>query len=237
MRVKIGETAIASIPVDISYRCSSCRKDNLETQTLTGEAYTGSILGVNLERNLRGKAQNNLQDKLEALLSTDNIQNYSKTAFTCRCRHCGHAEPWAKMNYARLDKIRNFFLLPMLLTGVFALAMLSDLGEPSVLPLQITLGVLFLITAGIYFGINIYKKNHTKKMEVLMYTLPQESWPKILPYSKERHDLFRKAMAAAPIHPHATTSVVYNTWICNSCGTSNSTQTSQCKKCGRYKSS
>jgi ribosomal protein L40E len=74
--------------------------------------------------------------------------------------------------------------------------------------------------------------SNNKKMEALIAALPKESLPTILPHAKERHDALKTVPRST-----APKEFKYDTWICQECGTQNTTQSSQCRKCGKYKTS
>ena len=232
MRVKTGETATARVTVNVQFRCSSCGKDNLTTQQVEGSAYSGTIMGFNLDRNLQEHAVENLQKNLAEIMDPDYSGRYRKAAFTCKCSYCNHAEPWAKMNYELLDKVRVFCLFPMLFFGVMSLAMLNGWETLGALPF-IVWGIT-LLSAGAFFGIGIYKNKNTAKMEVLTARLPAESLPTVSLRTRERYkpSSFRKTDGDCSGEPGE---VIYDKWVCEHCGTKNSMQYTQCKKCGKYK--
>ena len=229
MRVKTGEVATARLIVDIWYRCSSCGKDNLVTETIKGSAHTGTFMGVNLDQNLAGHAQDALKANLTTVLDQNNSQRFRTAGFTCHCKNCGHAEPWARMNYDRLEKPNAVSVSILIVSIIMSLVGLSS--GPFNFMHYFFFGLLAL-SAAACLGISAYKNKNSEKMEQLIASLPRESLPVILPRSKERHDSFSRGSGN-----HTAAEVTYDKWVCKECGTQNSMQYAQCKKCGKFKSS
>lgn len=125
MRVKIGETATASLTVDVRYRCSVCGVDNLTMQTIKALAHTSTVFGINLNSSLHQTAKNNLIKTLTSILDVNNPQRFRQAGFKCRCTNCGHIEPWAKMNYERLENLKVLSVVLMVLSGMLLLARLN----------------------------------------------------------------------------------------------------------------
>lgn len=229
LRVKTGETATASLIVDVLYQCSACGKENLTTQTIKGTAHTGTIMGINLDGNLYPNAQNELKKNLSTILDQNNSQRFRQVGFNCQCRNCGHAEPWAKMNYDHLEKPNTFSLSVLIISGIMSMVGLS--AGPFNFMHYLFFSLLAL-SAAACIGISVYKSKHNEKMEQMIAALPAKSLPTILPHSQERHKMFHMSVGARP-----TETVSYDTWVCKECNTTNSMQYAQCKKCGKFKSS
>ena len=228
MRIKTGETAFVDLTVDVQYRCSFCGKDNLIAQTITSSAYTPTIMGFNLDRNISRSAMVALNDKLSAISDKRNPKRFRAVGFTCKCKNCGNAEPWARMNYKHLEKTNTISMCALMYSLMFSL---MSLGAKSIKFMHILSYVILAVSATICACINVYKFNNTKKMERLLTTLPQESFPSVVAYSGERHKEFEKSLAKF----HDLKEASYDIWVCKECGTNNSMQYSQCKKCGKFK--
>lgn len=183
MRVKTGETVTAQLAVDIQYRCSSCGKDNLATDTIKASAHTGSVMGINLDQNLTGHAVDNLKANLTTVLDQNNPQRFRTAGFTCRCKFCGHAEPWARMNYDKLEK-PNAISISILIVSIIMLFVGLIGGRFNFVHLFFF--ILLVLSAAACIGIAKYKNKNNEKMEQLIATLPQESLPIILPHFKRR---------------------------------------------------
>lgn len=190
MPIKIGETATATARVDVQYRCSSCGKDNLETQSLSGMVETGTIFGINLNQHLHADAQKSLLENMELIMDESNPGRYTRARFTCACRHCGHIEPWAKMNYSALDMPQKI-LLYVLVFGI--LPLLPTFSLRPISWFHIIVWTLYGLCAAAFAGILFYKYNNDIKMQALTLALPCESIPIVTIYAKERHEAFRKA--------------------------------------------
>lgn len=227
MRVKTGETVTARLIVDVQYRCSSCGKDNLVTETIKGSAHTGTIMGINLDQNLAGHAGDNLRANLATVLNQSDPHRFRTAGFTCKCKNCGHAEPWARMNYDKLEKPNTISISILIVSIIMSLVGLG-IGEFNFMHFFFA---ILALSASACIGISTYKNKNSEEMEQLIAMLPQESLPTILPHSKERHDVFSRASAS-----HTPVEVTYDKWVCKECGTQNSMQYAQCKKCGKFKS-
>lgn len=229
MRVKTGETATTRLKVDVFYRCSVCGEDNLVTETITGSAHTGTIMGINLDQNLSAHAAENLQENLSTILDQDNPQRFRVANFTCKCRNCRHAEPWANMN---CDDLQPLYTISRCVLSVSIFMLLTGLISASFNAVHcVFLALLCLSIAGCR-GVQRHKTKRLEKMEQEIAELPLESLPTILPHSKERHSIFNRNLKVT-----SSGEVTYNKWVCRECGTENSVQYAQCKKCGKYKSS
>jgi len=227
MRVIVGEQATARLLVDVQYRCSSCGKDNLATETLKGSAYTPTLMGFNVVQNLTDRAKDKLIEKLANVSNKADPHRFRAMGFTCICKYCGNVEPWANMTYSLLKEL-NAFSLVILFLSIFLSFFSFGAGEFNYR--HFLLFAILALSAATCIGISIYINKNYKKMEQLIAVLPQESLPTILPYSKERHDVFNRVSSS-----HTPDGVVYDKWVCRKCGTQNSKQYSQCKKCGKYK--
>lgn len=182
VRIKTGEIATASLGVDIFYRCSSCGRNNSTVSAITASAYTGTILGVNLDRNLYSHAQNALQKKLATVLDQNNAQRFRAARFTCECKGCGHVEPWARMNYNHLEA-PNSISLGILIFSVFVLAFALTVQPFN--GVHFFFFALLVSSAATRICISLYKAKNNEKMERLIAALPPESLPTILLHSNE----------------------------------------------------
>ena len=186
MKIEIGKTVTATLPVDIVYQCSACGKENLDIQTINGSAYTPSIIGINLDRNVSENAKTSLHENIDSLLNQENIHRFQEAKFSCKCRFCGHEEPWTRMHYDELEGVNKGSFNILWFSG---LAMVLSMGCAPIFPISL---VVFLISTAICVGIKIHKIKNNKQMEQLILELPKESLPTILPYSAERHDIFKQ---------------------------------------------
>lgn len=229
MRVKTGETATSALNVDIQYRCSSCGNENLAIETIEGTAYTATILGVNLDRNIAGQAREDLERKLNTVLDQKNPQRFRAVKFACTCKQCGYAEPWARMNYSNLDRLN---VVSLCILGFSCVVAMAGAYESAINLARVIMMLIAVASLAACIGINIYKNKNNQKMEELIAKLPQESLPRISIYSEELHNTFGKSTTQG-----ASAEATYDKWVCSECGTQNSTKYGQCKKCGKYKSS
>ena len=172
MRIKTGETATASLPVKVQYRCSACGKDNLISRELTGSYYTRTVLGVNTS-DVRQGVRNELMAQLNTILDQNNLRRFKHGVFNCRCGHCGNIEPWAKMNnFNDLAVPKGFSLIMIFISVLLMIATYSR--SPGLLS-------MLALSIAAYVGIGIYQsKNGIEKLEQMITSLPAESLPTIL---------------------------------------------------------
>lgn len=228
MKVKTGETATASISVDLKYRCSSCGKENVVAASLSGSAYTATVMGVNLTRNLQEKATEALSAKLKRILNENDPHRFREANFVCSCKYCKHQEPWAKMDSKRFNNIATVFT-GILMCSAFILLIVGvrPFSSMSFLSLLLTILSCVGLTAT-----KIYEAKNCDRMEKLIAKLPPESLPSLLPHETALTRSLQEDTA-----PHASEPIGYGVWECKHCGTTNKLQFAQCKKCGQYKGS
>lgn len=221
-RKKVGEIATASLTVDIRYRCSSCGEENITKDTLKETVQTATIGGINIKNDVAGEARRSVRDKLAGLLGQIDPHRFRDAELSCKCINCGHKEPWARMNYDHLKKLNDISKITIILS-IFLL--MVPWRTATAIYVLLT---LFILGAASWVGIILYKSKNTEKMEQLIDTLPAESLPTVLP----RINPFNYGSAI-----HRAEKTTYDTWVCRECGTHNSLQYAQCKKCGKYKGS
>jgi len=188
MRIKTGETATVSVKVDVNYRCSSCGADNQSLETIEGTATTGTILGFNLDRNLSQHAKQNLLQNLIAISNPDDPDRFKKARLTCKCRSCGHTEPWAKLSHPRLDKIYRTVLVFLFTSAIMFVCFLftlkyRDRNVGNFLSDNFVFLGLIAVCAAVCVGIRLYISKHDKKMEEEIAALPEKSIPTIRPHN------------------------------------------------------
>lgn len=192
MRVKLGDTLVSRLTIDVQYRCSSCYVNNRIEQTVTGQAEMDRKSGISTTRDLVAHARADLAANLAAISDPKNPDRYRKAAFTCRCKNCGYMEPWARMNYERLKKPAELSLYIFIGCSVVLLFPISvflfdshvSLSDTA-LQLVVLIVAMFIMSLGVYIGIRVYKKKNSEKMEKLIAKLPERSLPHILPHETQ----------------------------------------------------
>ena len=225
-KVKIGETVTVSLSVDLKYRCSSCDKDNVAAASLSSSEHTGTLMGVNLKRNLHEQATEALKAKLKRVSDQCDPHRFRNANFTCKCKYCGHREPWASMDSERFNII-FMACLCVLFCSVFLLPFVS-LNPFNGMSLLFLLPTVF--SAAGLVGTIIYQSKNCDRMEKLIAKLPPESLPTFLP-----HEPAIKRALCDDTMPRSAEQIEYDTWECSHCGTTNQLKYAQCKKCGQYK--
>ena len=176
MKVKIGETVYATLVVDIVYRCSSCGKDNKVTTTMTEQAYTSTVMGFNIDRDVAGTARDAVNERFLESLDENNPHRFRTAGLSCICGYCMHKEPWAKMKYDHLETPKRISLFVFMISIIVASI---GLGKQSFNFVHGIAAVLAVLSACILLGIDRYIAKNNEKQEKLIASLPVESLPTI----------------------------------------------------------
>ena len=188
MRVKTGETVEVWMNVDVQYRCSSCGEENFSICSIKDSAYTPTVMGFNLDRDISGTAKKSLYGKYDAITNSDNLHRFRSAGFTCSCSNCGNIEPWANVNYEKLEKIQKFLAIISVFSILsFMMTVATDESGMIWIPsLAIT-----VVSYAIIFGITKYISKVYNEQLKLIAALPQESLPTVLPHSAQRYSAFK----------------------------------------------
>ena len=184
MGVQIGTTVTStrSIRTELTYVCSKCGRENRCRQTIeirseqNGPAYPSRKAEERMAASAHLGVQKKTVDMLRQLTQEDVSKRFSTAGFTCCCEHCGHREPWARMNYRWMEK-PFIWLMTALLLAIICLIVLACYGEieaglPSCVP--VALISLALLLAG-----REYQKRNTAKREAEIAALPASAIPQI----------------------------------------------------------
>lgn len=192
MGVQTGSYAKARLTLDVelTWQCSNCQKENQVVQTLTANATEAgpAYAKEKTQSEMRERAANNarllLEHQLRDLNSSDPVRRYRTASFTCTCVHCGHREPWARMDYSKLPVIRSVLkMIALWGGGLLAFFFLSGIDGRNEQTLAVVFAAALVLPLLLLLILNTLQKRHTDKMESLIARLPPESHPeiKILP--------------------------------------------------------
>lgn len=184
MGVRIGTnvTATSSIKAELTYVCSNCGKENCCEQRIEAQGYQNGPGYPNeqfhefMEASATHGAKKHLLEKIVALSQDDVSKRFSTAEFSCRCAHCGHKEPWARMDYRWMEK-PMIWVLTALCVSIICLIVLFCYGETEAALIKcapITVISLILFLAG-----RMYKKQNTAKREAEIAQLPASAIPHI----------------------------------------------------------
>lgn len=176
MKIKIGETAHATLVVDIAYRCSSCGKDNKVTTTMTEQAYTSTVMGFNIDRDVSGTAKDALYERFFASLDESNPHRFRTAGLSCICGYCMHKEPWAKMKYDHLENPQKISIGILMISVI---VLFFGLGQLSFNIVHGIAAVLAVLSAAVLWCIDRYIAKNNEEQERLIASLPVESLPTI----------------------------------------------------------
>lgn len=161
-------TSKASLKAEVSYVCSACGAEN--TQQVTIEASASNS----------GKAGARMQKILSELVCDDLSKRYVHANLKCRCSKCHHSEPWAALDFYKLDAL---ILASALVCGLILLALgprpiLYCIFEPSLYSL-LAVSMMTLIPLLIPVGFFAFKKHRAKSSARKIAALPAKSLPAI----------------------------------------------------------
>lgn len=164
-------TSKASLNAEVSYVCSACGAEN--TQQVT----------IEVTANKSGKAEARMQNILSELVCDDLSKRYVHANLKCRCSKCHHSEPWAALDFYKLDT------LIWASTLIFGLIFLTQGLDPimeyvahpkwysfsSVIIMTLIYALPLLIPVGIF----VFKKSRAKSSAKKIAELPAKSLPTI----------------------------------------------------------
>ena len=164
-------TVTSSLEVDVSYVCSKCGTPNKTRTRLQAQS------------NNAAKASARMNNILTELASDDLSRRYTHANLKCRCAKCRHSEPWAKLDFYKLD---GHILAWSLICGLMYLIqglqpIMKHFEFPQFYPLgsaimhSLTMLVLFLPPVLIF----VYKKMKAASSAKKIAALPAESLPRI----------------------------------------------------------
>ena len=164
-------TSKASLKAEVSYVCSACGAEN--TQQVTIEAPANSS----------AKAEARMQKILSELVCDDLSKRYVHANLKCRCSKCRHSEPWAALDFYKLEILIR---ASALIFGLLFLAQgLEPIMEYIVYPNWYSLSSVIIATLIkalpllIPVGIFAFKKSRAKSSARKIAALPAKSLPTI----------------------------------------------------------
>lgn len=154
-----------SIPLYVHYKCSKCGEINNTVHTVV-ETRSSTQKGVVLSNSTRKglleqsseRATAAMGRKLTKIFTEKESGKYEAAEFDCKCKRCGHREPWSRMRYTLIDSIMGV-LLPFSI--LFSLA-------------SIYVGIWYAVVLASWF---LFKRLHTNRMNILIRQLPKSALP------------------------------------------------------------
>ena len=156
-------TSKASLKAEVSYVCSACGAEN--TQQVTIEAPANSS----------GMAEARMQNILSELVCDDLSKRYVHANLKCRCSKCRHSEPWAALNFYKLEILIR---ASALICGLLFLSQVMDpinYWHSGIIMTLIKAAPPLLIPVGIF----AFKKHRAKSSARKIAALPAKSLPAI----------------------------------------------------------
>lgn len=149
-------TSTSSLNVEVSYVCSICGTPNVQQTT------------IQVQANSSEKSQAKMRNILTELTSDDLSKRYTHANLKCRCTKCKYSEPWADLDFYKLDAL---ITVCGLIGGLVLLAGLTDPYSGMSM-----FGLLCLLAAGVIF---VYKKFLAASSAKKIAALPPQSLPVI----------------------------------------------------------
>lgn len=155
---------INKIPLFVTYRCTQCSKMVTATHLLREKVTVSDKETVvwmgsgDRPEAPAGKRRVQMGKLLTKIREEEKKGSYRSAAFSCRCPHCGHREPWAKMRYLIPD------MICVLISPVGAILTLA------VFPVGISI-------LGVAAACILAKRIHQSVQEKKIRRLPQQSLP------------------------------------------------------------
>jgi len=193
MAIKTGEIATSYLRLGLDYSCSKCGQPNSTECVIKGTAQTGTAFGMNTDPNYAAKANQKAYGILGSLNDPDVTKRYNKAKLKCRCAHCGHKEPWTKLD---LYPLLFTAIVWGLFTGLGMMATVSGGSKP--LYLLIMAAIVIVPVALLLTIYAVVKHSILKKVKAL----PPQSHPRItllppdstkLPYKHRTYPNFPEA--------------------------------------------
>lgn len=164
-------TSRASLKAEVSYVCSACGMENTQQ------------VSIEVAANNSGKAEARMQNILSELACGDLSKRYVHANLKCRCSKCRHTEPWAALDFYKLDTLiwasALIFGLIFLTRGLNPIK--NYIAHPnwysfsSVIIMTLIHALPLLIPVGIF----AFKKHRAKSSAKKIAQLPAKSLPTI----------------------------------------------------------
>ncbi len=175
-----------SISVNGAYRCSKCKKITY-FQHVIKETSVNSIYGIwhsrktnqaNLD-SVKSSASLALRLRVQNITKESNSNIFRSAEYNCRCEHCGHREPWAKMRFGLFELIASEIVLRFSCVSVAILLFAKEWLWSLIC--SITVIALYLLY-------KLLKKCIVTKLEKQIALLDKESLPTLFWNDKSEYE-------------------------------------------------
>ena len=164
-------TSKASLKAEVSYACSACGAENTQQVIIETAA------------NNSGKAEARMQNILSEPVCDDLSKRYVHANLKCKCSKCHYSEPWAALDFYKLDTL--IWASALIFGLVFLTRGLSPIKDyiahpnwyspSSVIIMTLIHALPLLIPAGIF----AFKEHRAKSSAKKIAALPAKSLPAI----------------------------------------------------------
>ena len=170
-------TTTISLPLQVSYTCSKCGKQN--TQVSYVKEWADSMRHGTIHRQStydkmasesQERAEYRIGRRIDQIIDEAKNNRYRKAELKCKCKHCGNTEPWAKMRFTRPEELLGY-LTPL----TVILSLVGFLGGDIVAGFAIAASL-----AGVLIAWFTFKKMRYKYLEKQIDALPKKSLPRLI---------------------------------------------------------
>lgn len=118
MKITTGYVATSKtkMPINITYICSKCGTENTAAQMLEFEQSVNGAVWSDMQK-LKERAGEKLNESITHLFSDMEMRDYRKLKLTCKCKSCGHREPWS--TYFPMDYVCGLYVRPLHTKNIF----------------------------------------------------------------------------------------------------------------------
>ena len=169
MKIKVGESLITKLRINVEYKCQFCGHQNYHVHDLEVSTDNDSLAK---ERNRMAMAK-----KLEELQDNANPKIYPKLNIDCYCGQCDNIPVWARFNFSKQYKAIGVFLVLAFLAFLFWSPFSKIAQEQNTATQNIICAAFyFAFLAGAIF---IFARIQLKRMKNMKYidNLPAEYLP------------------------------------------------------------
>lgn len=170
-------TTTISVPLQVSYTCSKCGKQNTQVSYVTEWADSmrhGTIHRQTTYDKMSSESHDRTEyrigRRLDQIVNEAKNNRYRKAELKCKCEHCGNTEPWAKMRFTRTEERLGYLMVMMI---VFSLA--CFVKKDIVAGIAVAASLAVILTAWFTF-----KKLRYKHLEEQIDALPKKSLPRLI---------------------------------------------------------
>lgn len=233
-------TTTISVPLQVSYTCSKCGKQNTQVSYVSEWADSmrhGTIHRQSTYDKMSSESQDlagyRIGRRLDQIVYEAKNNRYRKAELKCKCEHCGNTEPWAKMRFTRTEERLGYLIVMMIVISLAGFA-----GKDIVAGIGVAASLAVILTAWFTF-----KKLRYKQLEEQIDTLPKKSLPRLVlvidetgylltPENNQTEQVKSVPSISDAIESDNKKSTMSKTIFCRKCGAKILSDSTFCDSCG-----